>query len=158
MSRTSSAARAALAAVVVIALGACGSATPSVRPSAEVSCQSAYVDWLSLSGGVTCDDAKAVAGAIFMGDDGNDRTSFMQQDFAPAPTVRVAGVGYLPTRVLGSWQCTYSTRRSGYGAVTGRSWAAATGTLRLLYATCRLDGGAVQITTAIDQRADRSDS
>jgi hypothetical protein len=158
MSRTSSAARAPVAAVVVLALAACGSVKPSVGPSAEVSCQSAYVDWLDLSGGVKCDAAKAVASAIFMGDDGNDRTSFMRQDFAPVPTVRVAGVGYLPTRVLGLWDCRYGTRRSSYGVVTGRTWAAANGTLRLLYATCRLDAGVVQITTAIDQRADRRDS
>ena len=111
------------------------------------------MDWLSPSGGVKCDAAKAVAGAIFMGDDGNDRTSFMQQDFSPAPTVRVAGVGYLPSRILGSWQCSYSTRRSSYG-----TWSPGNGTLRLLYTTCRLGAGVVQITTAIDQRADRSDS
>jgi hypothetical protein len=153
MSRTSSAARAPVAAVVVLALAACGSVTRSTQSSGEVSCQSAYVDWLSLSGGVQCDEAKAVAGAIFMGDDGNDRTSFMQQDFAPAPTVRVAGVGYLPARVLGLWQCSYSTRRSSYG-----TWSPGNGTLRLLYATCMLDAGVVQITTAIDQRADSSDS
>ena len=124
-----------------------------MRQSAQVSCQSAYVDWLSPSGGVTCDEAKAVAGAIFMGDDGNNRTSFMQQDFSPAPTVRVAGVGYLPARVLGSWGCTYGTRRSSYG-----TWSPGNGTLRLLYTTCTLDAGVVEITTAIDQRADSSDS
>jgi hypothetical protein len=28
----------------------------------------------------------------------------------------------------------------------------------ILYATCRLDAGVVQITTAIDQRADRRDA
>ena len=150
MSRTSSAVSAA---VVVVALVGCGSVTRSTRPSAAVPCQSAYVDWLSLSGGVRCADAKAVAGAIFMGDDGNDRTSFMQQDFSPAPTVRVAGVGYLPARVLGSWQCAYSTRRSSYG-----TWSAGAGTLRLLYATCTLNAGVVQITTAVDQRADSSAS
>jgi hypothetical protein len=77
----------------------------------------------------------------------------MQQDFSPAPTVRVAGVGYLPARVLGSWQCTYSTRRSSYG-----TWSAGAGTLRLLYTTCTLDAAVVEITTAIDQRADSSDS
>lgn len=127
--------------------------TRPAQRSAEASCQSAYVDWLTLSGGVKCGDAKAVAGAIFMGDDGNDRTSFMQQDFSPAPTVRVAGVGYLPSRVLGSWQCSYITRRSSYG-----TWSPGNGTLRLLYTTCTLDAGVVQITTAIDQRADSSDS
>ena len=128
-----------------------------MRPSAAMSCQSAYVDWLDLSGGVKCDDAKAVASAIFMGDDGNDRTSFMKQDFAPAPTVRVAGIGYLPTRVLGVWRCRYRTRRSSYDAPAPTS-AGASGTLRLLYATCRRDARVVQITTAVDQRADSRDA
>jgi hypothetical protein len=66
------------------------------------------VDWLYLSAGV--------------GDDGNERTSFMKEDFSPLPTVAVAGVGYLPTRVLGGWHCRYSTRRSSYGVETARSW------------------------------------
>jgi hypothetical protein len=149
MSRTSSAARTAVGAVVVLALAACGAVMRPVRGSAEASCQSAYVDWLNRSGGVTCEAAKGVAGAIFMGDDGNDRTSFMKQDFAPAPTVKVEGIGYLPTRILGLWHCRYSTRRSSYGTDV---------TLRLVYATCRLDAGDVQITTAVDQRADRRDS
>src|SRR5262245_733708 len=87
MSRTSSAARtAAVAAGVPLALAACGTVRPAAGRPAYVSCQSAYVDWLSPSGGVKCDDAKAVARAIFMGDDGNDRASFMKQDFSPAPT------------------------------------------------------------------------
>jgi hypothetical protein len=150
MSRTSSAARtAAVAAVVPLALAACGTVRRAGRPSADVSCQSAYVDWLNPSGGVNCDDAKAVARVIFMGDDGNDRTSFMKQDFAPAPTATVAGVGDLPTRVLGLWRCRYRTRRSSYGASV---------TLRLVYTTCRVGAGVVQITTTVDQRADRRDS
>jgi hypothetical protein len=70
------------------------------------------VDWLSLSGGVKCDQAEDVASAIFMGDDGNERTSFMKEDFSPLPTVNVAGVGYLLTRIVGFWHCRYSTRRS----------------------------------------------
>jgi hypothetical protein len=70
------------------------------------------VDWLYRSGSAKCDEAKDVASAIFMGDDGNERTSFMKQDFSGLPTVEVAGVGDLPTRILGSWRCRYSTRRS----------------------------------------------
>jgi hypothetical protein len=147
----------AVAATVVLALAACGTAAPSSGPTsgsatkAEASCASAYVDWLYRSGSVKCDEAKDVASAIFMGDDGNERTSFMKQDFSGLPTVEVAGVGDLPTRILGSWRCRYSTRRSSYGVQTTR-------TVRFVYATCRLDTGIVKMTTAIDQRANRKDS
>jgi hypothetical protein len=113
------------------------------------------VDWLYLSGGVKCDQAKGVATAIFMGDDGNERTSFLKEDFSPLPTVDVPGVGYLPVRILGSWHCTYSTRRSSYGAETGRAWFDANGPVRLVYATCRLDARVVKLTTAIDERPNR---
>jgi hypothetical protein len=112
---------------------------------------SAYVDWLSLSEGATCDAAKAVAGAIFMGDDGDVRSSFLQADFSPLPTVKVAGVGYLPKRIPGSWHCRYETRRSSYGVWTD-------GTPRLLYATCRLNSRVVTMTTTVDHLANRSDS
>jgi hypothetical protein len=113
------------------------------------------VDWLYLSAGVKCDDAKDVASAIFMGDDGNERTSFMKEDFSPLPTVRVAGVGHLPTRVLGFWHCRYGTRRSSYGAQTGTTWLDSIGSLRLVYATCRRGARVVKMTTAIDQAANR---
>jgi len=154
----------AVAATVVAALAACGTTTTSTGPSsasateAQASCESAYVDWLYLSGGVKCDEARRVATAIFMGDDGNERTSFMKEDFSPLPTVKVAGVGYLPTRILGFWHCRYSTRRSSYGVQTGRTWFDANGSLRLVYATCRLDASVVKMTTATDQRANRRDS
>jgi hypothetical protein len=154
----------ALAATVVVALAACGATSTGSLPSsgpatkANASCGSAYVDWLYLSGGVTCGEAKDVATAIFMGDDGNERTSFMQADFSPLPTIRVAGVGYLPTRILGLWHCRYSTRRSSYDDGTGRTRFDANGSLRLVYATCRLSAGVVKMTMAMDQGADRRDS
>ena len=154
----------AVAVAVVLALVACGTTTTSIGPlsgsarKVKVSCESAYVDWLYLSGGVTCGGANDVASAIFMGDDGTERTSFMKQDFSGRPTVKVAGVGYLPTRILGAWHCRYSTRRSSYGVATGMRWLDANGPLRLVYATCTLDAGIVNMTTAIDQRANRSDS
>jgi hypothetical protein len=153
----------AVAALLVVALVACGTST-STRPlsgsatKATASCESAYVDWLSLSGGVKCAEAKAVAGAIFMGDDGNERTSFMKEDFSPLPTDRVAGVGYLPTRILGLWHCRYGTRRSSYDDETGRTWPGASGPLRLVYTTCSLDARVVRMTTAMDHRPNRSDS
>ena len=90
-------------------MAACGTtSTPTgptsvSAPRSEASCASAYVDWLSHSGGATCHEAKDVARAIFMGDDGNVRTSFTKGDFAPLPTVAVDGVGYLPKRIAGSW-------------------------------------------------------
>ena len=111
----------------MVALGACGTASKPTGHSsglatqAEASCESAYVDWLYRSGRVKCDEAKDVASAIFMGDDGNERTSFMKQDFSGLPTVEVAGVGDLPTRILGLWRCRYSTRRSSYGVQTART-------------------------------------
>jgi hypothetical protein len=151
-------------ATAVLALAACGTTTTSTGPplgsakKAQASCQSVYVDWLYLSAGVTCHDAKDVASAIFMGDDGNERTSFMKEDFPPLPTVAVAGVGYLPTRVLGGWHCRYSTRRSSYGVETARSWFDAIGSRRLVYATCRLGAGVVKMTTAMDQGANRRNS
>jgi hypothetical protein len=154
----------AVAAAVAVGLAACGSTTTSTGPSsgsamkAKAPCAIAYVDWLYLSEGVKCDEARSVANAIFTGDDGNERTSFMKEDFSPLPTVKVAGVGYLPTRVLGFWHCRYSTRRSSYGVQAGRTWFDATGSLRFVYATCRLDGGIVKMTTAMDQRANRRDS
>jgi hypothetical protein len=154
----------AVAATVVLALAACGTAAPSSGPTsgsatkAEASCASAYVDWLYRSGSVKCDEAKDVASAIFMGDDGNERTSFMSEDFAPLPTVRVAGVGYLPTRILGLWHCRYGTRRASYDGEPGGRWLGAYGTLRLVYATCSLDARVVRITTAMDHRPNRSDS
>jgi hypothetical protein len=149
---------------VVLALAACGPTTTPSGPSsgsatkATASCESAYVDWLYLSGGVTCDEARDVATAIFMGDDGNRRTSFLREDFSPLPTVKVAGVGYLPTRILGLWHCGYGARRSSYGVQTGGTWLDAIGSLRLLYATCRIDAGVVKMTTAIDQRVNRRES
>ena len=91
------------------------------------------MDWLYLSGGVKCDEARSVASAIFMGDDGNERTSFMKEDFSPSPTVKVAGVGYLPTRISGFWLCRYRTRRASYGVQTGRTSFDANGALRLVY-------------------------
>src|SRR5262249_56760617 len=108
---------AAVAAVAVVLLTACGAARRSPRSATatDAACTSAYVDWLSRSDGATCDAAKNVASAIFMGDDGDVRSSFMPEDFSPLPTVKVAGVGYLPTRVAGFWRCTYETRRSSYG-------------------------------------------
>jgi len=136
----------AVAATVVIALAACGTATKPTAPSSgspEVSCQSAYVDWLYRSRGVTCAQANAVAAAIFMGDDGDERTSFTQEDFAPLPTVNVPGVGYVPARTSGLWHCRYSTRRSTYGVAI----------VRFVYATCRLGAHVVKMTTAMDNRA-----
>jgi hypothetical protein len=149
-----------VAAAVVLALAACGTTTSS-RPSsrsattAKASCTSAYVDWLDLSRGVKCDQAKDVASAIFMGDDGNERTSFMKEDFSALPTVKVAGVGYLPTRILGAWHCRYSTRRSSYDPETDRPSFDANGTLGLLYATCRLDARVVKMTTTMNHAANR---
>ena len=146
----------AVAASVVVALAACGTTT-STGPSsgsatrAPASCESAYVDWLYLAGGVTCAEAKDVATAIFMGDDGNQRASFMKEDYSPLPTVKVPGVGYLPTRILGLWRCSYSTRRSSYGVQIARTWFDANGAPRLVSATCRLDGRVVKMTTAMDQ-------
>ena len=93
---------------------------------------------------MTCDEAKEVATTIFMGDDGNTRTSFLREDFAPLPTVSVAGVGYLPTRVLDAWRCRYSTRRSSYGAPAAR----------LVSATCRLDGGVVAMTSVVQRMSE----
>jgi hypothetical protein len=93
-----------------------------------------------------------------MGDDGNKRTSFLKEDFSPLPTVKVAGVGYLPTRVLGWWRCRYGTRRSSYDPETGTTRFDADGSLRLVYATCRLDARVVTMTTAMDQRADHRNS
>ena len=153
----------AVAVLLAVALVACGTSTskgPLSRSAtmATASCKSAYVDWLSLSGAVTCDQAKAVAGAIFIGDDGNERTSFMREDFSPLPTVRVAGVGYLPTRIMGLWHCRYGTRRSSYDGETGRTSLGANGPLRLLFTTCSLDAGVVRMTTAMDHRPNRSDS
>ena len=144
----------------MLALTSCGTTTATEPSSgsaakAEAACESAFVDWLSFSGGVTCGEANDVATAIFMGDDGNERTSFMKEDFAPLPTVRVAGVGYLPTRSFGSWHCSYRTRRSSYGVQTGVTWLDANGPVRLVSATCRLNAGVVTMTTAIDHRADR---
>jgi len=86
-----------------------------------------------------------------MGDNGDVRSSFLQEDFSPLPTVRVAGVGYLPTRILRWWHCKYETRRSSYGVTTD-------GSRRLLYATCRLNARVVMMTTTVDQLANRSDS
>jgi hypothetical protein len=152
----------AVAATAVLGLGACGAMTMPHRPAsaaaAAASCHSAFVDWLQVSGGVKCDRATAVATAIFMGDDGNDRTSFMKDDFSPLPTVEVAGVGYLPTRVPGSWHCRYSTRRSSYGVPTPDTGLNAGGPPRLVSATCRLGTGVVVMTTAVDERANRRDS
>jgi hypothetical protein len=148
----------------VLALAACDTTTTSSAPSlrsttnAAASCQSAYVDWLDLSGGVTCDEANDVAATIFMGDDGEERTSFLKEDFSPLPTIKVAGVGYLPTRILGAWRCGYSTRRSSYGAQTGSMSSDVKGPRRLVYATCRLAAGVVRMTTAMDRRVDRRDS
>jgi hypothetical protein len=140
-------------ATALVVLAACGTTRQrsSVSPNAQASCASAYVDWLSLADGATCDAAKAVAGAIFMGDDGDVRSSFLQEDFSPLPTVKVAGVGYLPTRILRSWRCRYETRRSSYGVTTD-------GSPRLLYATCRLDARVVTMTTTVDQLANHGDS
>jgi hypothetical protein len=153
----------AVAATVAVALAACGTTTSTGPSSASATrapapCKSAYVDWLYLSGGVKCDEARSVASAIFMGDDGNEGTSFMKEDFAPLPTVRVAGVGYLPTRILGLWHCRYGTRRSSYDGEAGGTWLGAYGTLRLVYATCSLDARVVRMTTAMDHRPNRSDS
>ena len=124
---------------------------------AEPSCVSAYVDWLYLSGRVKCGEANDVAAAIFMGGDGNERTSFGRDDFTPLPTVKVAGVGYLPTRVLRSWHCRYRTRRSSYAEGTVRPSFDASGTLRLVSATCRLAAGVVEITTALEHSTSRRD-
>jgi hypothetical protein len=134
-----------------------GGPSSRVATQATASCQSAYVDWLQLSGSVTCDQANKVATAIFMGDDGDTRASFLREDFAPLPTVRVAGVGYLPSRVLGFWQCRYSTRRSSYGVQTAGTSFGAYGTLRLVHATCSCHVGVVEMTTSMDQRPDRRD-
>jgi hypothetical protein len=140
----------AIAAAVALGLGACGTRTTSSGPSsgaaakAVASCQSPYVDWLQRAGAVTCDKAKEVATTIFMGDDGNARTSFTQEDFAPLPTVSVVGVGYLPTRVLGAWRCRYATRRSSYGPPAPR----------LVFATCRVDGGVVTMTTVVQRMSE----
>jgi hypothetical protein len=77
----------AVAAAVAVGLAACGSTTTSTGPSsgsamkAKAPCAIAYVDWLYLSEGVKCDEARSVANAIFTGDDGNERTSFMKEDF-----------------------------------------------------------------------------
>ena len=155
--------RLAVAATVVVALAACGTTTSTGRSSgsatrAQAPCESAYVDWLYRSGGVKCDEARSVASDIFMGDDGNERTSFMKEDFSPAPTVKVAGVGSLPTRLSGFWRCRYSTRRSSYGVQTGRTSSDANGSLRLVSATCRFDAAVVKMTRTIDQLADRRDS
>ena len=116
------------------------------------------MDWLYLSGGVKCVEARKLASAIFMGDDGNERRSFMKEDFSPSPTVKVAGVGYLPTRISGFWLCRYSTRRSSYGVQTGRTSFDANASLRLVSATCRFDAAVVKMTRTIDQLADRRDS
>jgi hypothetical protein len=152
----------AVAATVEVALAACGTTT-STEPSsgsatkARASCESAYVDWLYLSGGVKCDEARGVATAIFMGDDGNERTSFNKEDYSPLPTVKVPGVGYLPTRISGLWHCRYSTRRSSYRVRTARTGFDANGSLRLVYATCRLEAVVVTMTTTIGQGANRRD-
>lgn len=116
------------------------------------------MDWLYLSGGVRCEEARSVAAAVFMGDDGNERTSFMKEDFFPLPTAKVAGVGYLPTRIFGFWRCTYSTRRSSYGVQTVRTWFDANGLPRLVSATCTLGAGVVKMTTTMDQGANRRDA
>jgi hypothetical protein len=140
----------AAAVAVVLALGGCATGTTSSGPSSgpvakgDASCRSPYVDWLELSGGLTCDEARKVVTTIFMGDDGNERTSFLRADFAPLPTVMVAGVGYLPTRILGSWQCRYRTRRSSYGAPAPR----------LVSATCRLGAAAVVMTTVAQRMSE----
>jgi hypothetical protein len=152
----------AVAAIAVLGLGGCGTRTmprePGSAAEAGAFCHSAFVDWLEVSGGVKCDQATAVATAIFMGDDGNDRTSFMKDDFSPLPTVELAGVGYLPTRVLRAWHCRYSTRRSSYGVATAGPWLDASEPPRLVSATCRLGAGVVTMTTAVDQRANRRDA
>jgi hypothetical protein len=142
-----------IAAAVVVLLTACGATRQrsSGPTSTRAACVSAYVDWLSRSDGATCDAAKAVASAIFMGDDGDVRSSFLREDFSPLPTIRVAGVGYLPTRILRSWHCTYETRRSSYGVTND-------GSPRLLYGTCRLNARVVTMTTTVDQLVNRSDS
>ena len=68
----------AVAAAVVVGLAACGRTT-STGPSsgsamkAKAPCAIAYVDWLYLSGGAKCDEARGVANGIFTGDDGNER-------------------------------------------------------------------------------------
>lgn len=111
---------------------------------------SAYVDWLYVSPGARCRAAKNVAGAIFMGDDGGERTSFLKDDFSPLPTIKVAGIGYLPTRILGSWHCRYATRRSSYGASIAGAWP------RLVYVRCTLDATVVMMTTTVNQLAGRS--
>jgi hypothetical protein len=148
-----------VAAAAALALGGCGARTaprgPAAGAEAAAPCHSAFVDWLQVSASVTCDQATAVAKAIFMGDDGNDRTTFMKGDFSALPTAEVAGVGYLPTRVLSSWHCRYSTRRSSYGVPTAGRWLHASGPPRLVSATCRLHGAVVTMTTTVDQRANR---
>jgi hypothetical protein len=152
----------AVAAAAVLGLGGCGArAVPHRAGStaeAGAPCHSAFVDWLQVSAGVKCGQATAVAGAIFMGGDGNDRTSFTKDDFSPLPMVELAGVGYLPTRVLRSWHCRYSTRRSSYGVPTAGPWLDASEPPRLVSATCRLGADIVTMTTAVDQRANRRDS
>jgi hypothetical protein len=149
----------AIAAMVVLALGACGVTTstgPSARPG--TSCESAFVDWLYVVGKVKCSAAKDVASAIFRAEDGNERTSFMKQDFSPLPTVEVAGVGYLPTRIQGLWRCRYDTRRSSYGVATGARRFDAIGSPWLVQATCRAKAGVVVMTTAIHQGENRRKS
>ncbi len=148
---------------VLLALGACiaskpkGHSSGSVTP-ADASCESAYVDWLYLSGRVRCGEANDVAAAIFMGRDGNERTSFRREDFTPLPTVKVAGVGYVPTHILRSWHCRYRTRRSSYAEGTVRPSFDASGTLRLVSATCRHQAGVVEITTAMERGTNRRNS
>jgi hypothetical protein len=112
----------AVAVLLAVAFVACGTSTskgPLSRSAtmATASCKSAYVDWLSLSGAVTCDQAKAVAGAIFIGDDGNERTSFMREDFSPLLTVRVRGWAICPRA---SWACGTAGTARGAPATTVR--------------------------------------
>lgn len=144
----------------MVALAACGTVSkPTGHSSGAVtSCESAYVDWLYLAGRVRCGEANDVVAAIFMGRDGNERTSFLREDFTPLPTVKVAGVGYLPTRILRSWHCRYRTRRSSYAEGTVRPSFDASGTLRLVYATCRHEAGVVEITTAMQHGTNQRNS
>ena len=116
------------------------------------------MDWLYFSGRVRCSEANTVAAAIFMGRDGNERTSFLREDFTPLPTVRVAGVGYLPTHVLGSWHCRYRTRRSSYAEGAVRPSLDASGTLRLVSATCVAEAAVVEITTTTEHGTNRRNS
>ena len=148
----------------MLALGACGTAAKHKGHSsgsvtqAAASCESAYVDWLYFSGRVRCSEANTVAAAIFMGRDGNERTSFLREDFTPLPTVKVAGVGYLPTRVLRSWHCRYRTRRSSYAEGAVRPSFDASGTLRLVSATCVAEAAVVEITTTTEHGTNRRNS